>query len=261
MEIKIGGLVFTLLLVLSTVVYAMAVSVEVESTVDGTSSFFEFDNFSVVSVRFDWENIGSIDCNARLRIDIIDNLSKIHTSWSEKYALAPGEGKLFKVYYLPDKSGNYTAEVKLYYCNEIIDLTSFNFSFSRPEFKDLNISIETISTENKVDFILESGTNLNELKIVSKDFPKGWIFNSVNVEGLKEDEKKTVTLNYEPAVWMPRNVTFAIISGDMYKEVEVKLEKEKEPTFLLIKVLVLLLIISFISNIYFLRRNRKNKEL
>jgi len=260
MEIKVTGIIFGLLVILPMVIYAMAISVEVESSVDGRNTFLEFDNSSPISVKLDWENIGSVDCNTRLRVDILENSSKIYTSWSKNSALAPGGGDFFEIYYLPDKNGNYSADVKLDYCNELVPITSFNFTFSKPEFGELNLPVKTSSTKSEITFILEPDRNLSEVIIMPKDFPRGWIVNSVRVEDLKKGEPKTVVLEYEPAVWMPKNVTFNIISEGKCREVEVELKESKDYTFVLINLGIALLIVSIALNFYFLVKYRKNRK-
>lgn len=260
MEIKVVGFILGLLLVLPTVISAMAISVEVESNVEGRNTFLEFDNSSPMSVKFDWENIGSIDCNTRLRVDILDNSSKVHTIWSKNSALAPGGGDFFEIYYLPDETGSYSAEVKLDYCNELVPIAAFNFTFNKPEFDELDLLVKTSSTKSEITFVLEPDADLDNVVIMPKDFPKGWIVNSVRVDDLKKREPKTVVLEYEPAVWMPKNVTFDFISEGKCREVRVELKESKDYTFILINLGIALFLISIAMNFYLLVKCRRNRK-
>jgi hypothetical protein len=248
------------LCIFPTIVIAMTVNVEIEGISNGRNSFFDFNNSSILSFKFDWENIGSVDCNTMLRIDIIDNSSKAYTAWSDEYALAPGGGKLFEVYYIPKESGNYTAEMNLYYCNEILPLTSFNFSFIKPELKDLDILIETSSNENEIYFVFESDRDLDELIVIPKEFPKGWIFNSIRLDGLVSGEKRAVSMDYKSAVWRPRNITFAVFSDGGYQEFSVELKKKEESIFDFFYLAIFLLSISIILNFYLLLKRTKKKR-
>lgn len=260
MEIKVIGFIFGLLIILPTAIYAMMISVEVEGNVEGRNTFLEFNNSSLISVGLDWENIGSIDCNTRLRVDILNNSSRVYTSWSRNYALAPGGGDFFEIYYLPDKSGNYSADVGLDYCNELVPIDSFNFTFSKPKFGELDLPVKTSSTKSKITFVLEPDQDLKDVIIMPKEFPRGWIVNSARIKDLKKGEPKTVVLNYEPAVWMPKNVTFDFISEGKCREVEVELKESKDYTFVLIDLGVALFIISIALNFYFLVKSRKNRK-
>ncbi len=260
MEIKVIGFVLGLLIILPTALYAMSISVEIESNVDGRNTFLEFDNSSLVNLKLDWENIGSIDCNTRLRVDILENSSKVYTGWSKNSALAPGGGDFFEIYYIPDKTGDYSMDIKLDYCNELVPIASFNFTFNKPEFGELDLPVKTSSTKSEITFILEPDRDLDNAIIMPKDFPKSWIVNSVKVDNLKKGEPKIVVLEYEPAVWIPKNVTFEIISEGKCRVVEVELKESKDYTFVLINLGIALLIISIALNFYFLVKSRRNQK-
>ena len=242
------------------VTYAMIINVEIEDIVNGRSSYHNFNNSSIVSFSLDWENIGSVDCNARLRMDIQDlNSSELHIVWSKKEVLAPGGGALLSTYYLPKKSGNYSATIKLYYCNDIYTISNFNFSFEKPEFKKLNLSLDVATTKNEIKFKIKPKKDLDKLYIIPEKYPRGWIFDSLEVKNLKKSKEKEVTLTYIPAYWMPRDITFSLISGNYLKNVKIKLEEEKKlPVF---EIVITLLAISLFVNFYLVVRGKNKKEL
>jgi len=251
---------FILVFLILPVTYAMIINVEIEDIVNGMSSYHNFSSSPFVSFVFDWENIGSVDCNARLRMDILDlNSSELYTSWSKKVALAPGGGALLSTYYLPKKSGNYSATIKLYYCNDIYKISSFNFSFERPDFEELNLSLDIATTKNEIKFKIKPKEDLDKLYIIPENYPRGWIFDSLEINNLKKGEEREITLTYVPAYWMPRNITFSLISGNYLKNVEIRLKEEKKlPIF---EIIVTLLTISLFVNFYLVVKGKNKKEL
>ena len=241
------------------ITYAMIINVEIEDIISGRSAYHNFSNASIISFNLDWENIGSIDCKVRLRMDILDlNSSNLYVSWSKEEILAPGSGTLLSAYYLPKKSGNYSATIKLYYCNDIYTISSFNFSFTKQEFKELNLSLNIATTRNQIKFKIKPKRNIDNLYIIPENYPRGWIFESLKLENLKKGEEKEIVLNYIPAFWISREINFTLVSEKYAKTIKIKLEKEKK--YPISEIIILFLLISLSLNFYFILRRETKKN-
>jgi len=260
MKIKHSSFLVFLLtaLFLTSLTGAMVVSIDIKEILNGRSSFFEFNDVPILEFRQDWENIGSLDCNAQMRLEIANESGIVARAWSKKAALAPGDNALLEAYCLPEASGDYEANMTLYYCNNIIPFRHLNFTYKRPEFALLNLSVSPSSDESTITFDIESGRNLTNLKIIPVDYPKTWIFEPINVGSMKAGEKKTVSLNYESAFWMPRNISFAFVSDEGYFEESVLLGAGKKMDYT-VPVLITVLVLSILANIYafFVLQKRK----
>lgn len=246
-------LMFTIIPMVSS---AMVISVQVEDVLNGRSSYLNINKTSFVAISLDWENTGSLDCNARLEAEITDPEGKVHKAWSPNVALAPGDSTILKIYYLPLETGNYKTNLLLHYCERIATVKSFNFDFEKTNLPQLDASFTAKSTENKITFTLKPTDNLGYVEIIPLDVPKTWIFNPAEANNLAAGKKSEVVMNYEPVVWVPRNVTFAVVSDKGYREVNVELTREDTTPWALI-IVASLLVISALLNLLSYTRTRR----
>ncbi|MBN2094425.1 MAG: hypothetical protein JW727_00100 [Candidatus Aenigmarchaeota archaeon] len=266
MEIKPLVLFVFLAFAFSVPASAMSVDIEIMDALNGRSSFLEFNNTTAAYFSFDWENIGSLDCNARLRVDITDPEGRVNSVWSREIPLAPGDSGLFEAYYFPKERGRYRAEIYMQYCNEFLRVSRFNFTYSPANqlLSSGDLKISASSDEDEVFFSLDPKIDLTGVRIIPLSHPKTWIFEPAKVGEISAGTHKEAVLGYKPAVWMPRNVTFAVVSDEGYREVNVQLERGKNHTSTLIFLLALALIISIAFNLSFFklpkRPDGKEKE-
>ena len=250
------------LLILIGCARAVQVIVDIKGTINGRINFF---NFSLpldkpLAFYLDCENIGSVSCKARMRVDFFKDSERVYTAWSKEARLEPGASELLEAYYYPNSEGNYSAHVYLYFCNSIQEINQTNFTFVPRNLTSMPIEIKRASsTEDWVEIEFVPRKNLS-LIIFPSTYPLGWQFESLKVQASANQTQK-VRINYEPQIWKPRPVKLALVSedGKYFKEVELKLEKPLDFEKILIEVLSALLSFSVLLNLLFLFKLRKFK--
>jgi len=239
-------------------VATVQVSVYVFSSIDGRiphSSIPEEVNNTPQSFLVVWENTGSVGCRFRLRADIyeiINNTKKqVYTSWSEETPIEPGGQENLIAYWYPKSPGNFTVRTFLYYCNSIGDgpLANFTVFTSNITTKRAPLEVKTESTESYVEFRFNSEENINDLVIIPRGYPVGWIFDSKSAGRIEKGKEKMVKLDYEASIWKESNVSFDIVTldGKFYKQEKITLRKKREFPIYHAIIIVLVTVIIILS--------------
>ena len=149
------------------------------------------------------------------------------TSWSKEAYILPGDNEMFTNYmYLP--LGNYTLLLKLYFCNDIMEVREFNVSIK----KEINVSSEVSVKENvgkdKIILQIQTDTPVEKLIVTPFIYPVGWIFESG--EATPENKYYKVELPYRPTIWKEANITIVIVSsnGEFIATHTVEIKKRTE---------------------------------
>ena len=240
------------------------VAVSVNSNIDGFISYTEvpplveesYQRFTLV-----WVNTGSISCQLRTRADVYsirdDERSFIYSAWSQKIPSEPGVESTLVSYWFPKKQGNYSVDYRIYYCNNIVEGPSFNFtvagarnySLSQPDILD----VTTYNNKSSVEFHLKPKRDIDGLLITPVVYPIAWIFESTEVGDIKAGETKKVRLGYDPTIWKKKNISFTLVSADgsLYLTKKVELTQDKGLDWDAVALGLLLLVVVVLSFLLF----------
>lgn len=270
MNKKIIALSVFLLLMVSSAVAILRVNVYVSSSIDGRIPYFNIPaevNNTPQSFLVVWENTGSVGCRFRLRADIYEIINstkrQIYTSWSEEIPIEPGAQENLVAYWYPKSPGNFTVHTFIYYCNSIEDGPTGNFTVLKSNITTrAPFDVKTESTESYVEFRFNSREDINDLVIIPREYPLGWIFDSKRMGGIEKGREKIVRVNYEASIWKERNVSFDIVTldGKFYKQERITLRKKREfPVYH--AIIVILVVVIIILSIMLIRYRKRGVEL
>jgi hypothetical protein len=234
----------------------MRVNVYVSDLIDGRMPYIDMPavvNNTPQKFIIVWENTGSVGCNFRMRADIYQRargkLVLAYTSWSKAVPIEPGGAGNLEAYWYPNKTGDYSVETFLYFCNFLSVGPKSNFTVFKANrtLAKMPAAIRAESTEDYIDFVINPTEDISSLMIVPKSYPVGWVFDSGEWLGIEKGKDNRLRLGYSAQIWKASNVSFDVVSSDgrYYQSVVVELAKKQEfPTYpVVIGVLVLLVII------------------
>ncbi|MEM5829351.1 MAG: hypothetical protein QW040_00070 [Candidatus Aenigmatarchaeota archaeon] len=208
---------------------AAIIEVDVSRNLEGKISSFSCDSSKdLIAFYLEFYNTGSIAYRARVRVDIINNSKIAFTAWSGEKILMPGDRKNFEVYLYDNSTGNITVRARIYFGNEIeeriLSVKKESYFLSQDIFEIKNFR----TYDNFVVFDIKARRNVKDVVVIPHGFPQSWIFEQKKIKFLKENEEKTVALNYNPAVWSEEKLTLIVASdGGKYKT-EKTFEMRKE---------------------------------
>ena len=238
------------------------VVVDIKGIIHGRKGFLNYtknvNDFQ--KVLLDWENTGSVSCKVRTRVDFYNNSESVYVGWSKEESLESGDHVVMEVYWLPKESGNYTANITVYQCNNLFYVDTINFSVNKKLLLPLPANLSVKSNENTVYVRIEAKEDLDGLVIIPSYYPLGWIFESEKSEKILKGEVKNIAVNYKAEIWKPKPVSLDIITQDgrMYAKVDLILEKGKNRMKEIFYTLIFILIVSLAMNIYLLKKKEKN---
>ena len=238
-----------------------------------------------------WEDKGSVGCTNRLRIDIynasIDKLTKpgnfsidplnitnqnrrIYTAWSKAVQFNSGANDNLITYWYPyNISGNFTAQFRLYSCNEIYEKPPFMFEVMPwKEFPPINeenelfdkIEIKNIN-ESNIEIRVKPKEDMNNTLIIPEKYPHGWIFEYGYFDKMKKGKEYSANINYAAGIWSPENVTLAFVTEDGKHYFQKTFLIKKEPSFDWAAVIAIWgWFIAIISLLYILNRKTESKD-
>jgi len=220
-------ILFALLMLLPGIAGSVMIEVHVPKYLEGRISSFSY-NCSINILRFQVEfyNTGSIPYKARIRTDIFNNTHMLFTGWSKEEILMPGDRKNFNVYWYTNSTGNFTAKVRSYFANEILER---EYMIEKNTSSAAENIFEITDFRIYDDYVIFDITAKKEARnvVVIPDFPPGWMFEQKKIDYL-DDTKKTVVLGYQPGVWTSENLKLEVASdgGRYYTEKVFELKKE-----------------------------------
>ena len=255
-----------LCIVLTPLVSALQIDLEVSGKIGGYIEYFEMEE-SVNSVQIfsiQWYNTESANCRTWMEFEIYEKEGLVDTIWSEGKDMPPGVSRYFDAYWLPSQSGNYSVKITVHHCNEIIESGMMDFSVtSSPQPENiLEMEAENLP-DRKIKVTLKSDRDMENVIIIPKNYPLGWIFSGEKVEKIESGET-TVVMDYVPSVWTEETVKLRAISLDgQYSSEETSLTlKEKkyfwdEYGYGIFLLVLILLILSLTTNLYLFLKKRK----
>lgn len=188
---------------------AINVQISVGETIGGRPGFTNssvhagYQEFMVV-----WENIGSVPCITRARMDLYNSSGIAYSSWSGQESMPSGKEAEFRLYSaLPP--GSYEARLRMYYCNEIMDAGISNISV--PAYGKETNPIEIISLQaedGELAIILRSSEEIKEVAVVPSRYPLGWIAEGTKAS-LPANRTVEVRVGYVPSRRVTTQLTFS----------------------------------------------------
>lgn len=215
-----------------------------------------------------WENIGSVGCTVKTRIDIYNNSTGefVYTAWSRSVPIEPGAHHLFKAYWYPNQSGNFTAKYRVLLCNDIYEGPEVTFHVLPKNItQESGIQIKKIfNNQTSIQLQITSDKEIHDLLLVP-EYPLGWSVEYGYVPEIKKGQTKIITINYNAGIWKKRTISFNLVTkdGKFFGKKGFSLEKNKglNSEQIIILILSIFLTISVIFNFYFLKRKKKLKIL
>ncbi|MEA3255767.1 MAG: hypothetical protein U9Q22_08045 [Candidatus Altiarchaeota archaeon] len=275
--------ILVLLLLLTSIVFSsLLVDIRVHGVIDSHIPYITAEELLMDRPQeflMEIDNIGSVGCNFRVRIDVYDGLQLIHTAWSEGVPLEPGDCSDFRAYFYPTYPGNFSAKVLIHSCNQITKGPVLNFTVIKPETEDVNKSsrlegavkkredifeISAVNNKSSVGMKIKSTRNVTDLLIIPREYPLGWIVESGKIGNMQAGVEKTVEIGYAPSIWNERELVFDIVSLDgKYHTTKSIMLKEEEENILkkfAIQILWSIILILLTVTVYLLKERRKIKE-
>jgi hypothetical protein len=253
---KTVAFVAVFLLLASSADAIMRINVYVSNLIDGRMPYIDMPavvNNTPQKFIIVWENTGSVGCNFRMRADIYQRVKgesvPVYSSWSKAVPIEPGGAGNLEAYWYPNRTGEYSVETFLYFCNFLSDGPKSNFTVFKANrtLAKMPAAIRAESTEDYIDFVINPTEDISSLMIVPKSYPVGWVFESGEWRGIEKGKDNRLRLGYSAQIWKESNVSFDVVSSDgkYYQSVVVELAKKQEfPLYpIVIGVLVLLIII------------------
>jgi hypothetical protein len=216
-------------LFLASIASAAVLEVGVKEKIEANLSSMTFDNSSNM-VRFSFEvyNTGSVPYKARIKDDVSNSDDVVFSGWSQESDLMPGDKKDFDIYWYASSAGDYSSKVKIYFGDDVKEYKKVDLTVSDYKEPEDVFNISNFRTyDNYVVFDLSSKEDAENVVIIPQKYTPGWIFEQREIENMSQNSSKTVVLNYQPALWLPSNVSIGIASdnGKYYSERMLEMEK------------------------------------
>ncbi len=243
------------LLLASCACAIMRVNVYVSDVIDGRVPYVDMPaaaNSTPQKFLVVWENTGSVGCSFIMRADVYERFGGrrvfAHTSWSRETPIEPGGAGNLEAFWYPNRTGEFSVETFLYYCNFLVGGPEANFSvLGAVKPAPFPGDIRAESDLDYVDFFVDPAEDISSLVIVPSSYPTGWVFESGEWGNIEKGRETRLRLGYSAQIWKASNVTFDVVSSDgrFRRSVVVELAKREEfPVYpVVICVLVLLVII------------------
>ncbi len=204
-------LAFSLLVSLAS---GVRIFINVSPRIDGKVSLFNLSQHNPVFFTLHWENVGSVGCKVRMRVEVYSEDKLVYVGWSREKELWPGAATSLLAYAFLEE-GNYTVHPYVHHCYLVYDLPPKPLRVVNTSVKKGGVEIVEAKTyENYVKVKIKSTRDLERVVIIPKDYPLGWIFESTLVERIRTGEEREVKVYYEPSIFSEENVTLVAIAND-----------------------------------------------
>jgi hypothetical protein len=202
MAVKWLVLILTFFCLLGLRAGAIGLDMSITENVEGYSAWFSIDNGPVQRFQVRWENIGTVNCLVRPRIDIFHVQENgtgglVYTAWGSEEPVLSGASREWSLY-SDLVQGNYSAELRMYFCNEITEnhLTSFSVA---PDQEEGLVSIEQLVVQERyIDVTVRSGDYSGDVVVLPVEYPFGWIFVSSNETQVSSGRPSLARLSFVP---------------------------------------------------------------
>lgn len=208
------------------------IDVGVHETIDGTAPQVAASDGFPQHVDVTWENIGSVGCTARARVQY-QNASTgklVHEAWSTESKLWPGafaEWRITTV--LP--AGRYTYSADVFHCSKRIQVDNGTLHSTGPQghsTADTDVTLRTqTATRDTIHAYVTPGIAADMVHVVPTAYPPGWKVPSTTVTDLKADTINHISLPYTASIWEQETITYILVTAD--GQVMGKLTAKTEP--------------------------------
>jgi hypothetical protein len=212
---RLLSLAVCFILLASIAAYSSSIEVGVREILKGSALSITYDNTSS-AVRFSTEfyNTGSVGYKARMRLHVLYNDSVVFEGWSQEEEMSPGEKKDYNIYWDAEAPGTYSAEIRAYFGNEMIDYKKFDFNAGNTAVMGDSFAIDQFRTYDD-HIVMDVRSNVNStLVVLPSDYTNGWIFEQKDMGVLGENATKTISIHYIPTPWSPSSVNLIVMSKD-----------------------------------------------
>ena len=188
---------------------ALDMEISVKESIQGYVAWFSLSNDGYQAFSTGWNNIGSVNCLSRPRIDMytldangsLDRM--VYTVWGQEETSFSGSSSEWTLFSgLPE--GEYAAVLRMYHCNEIFEQEPYVFTAPGiAEGQDPAIT-EVQSGPGRLDVHVSGST---DAVVVPEDYPSGWIFQSARVEDGR------AVLDFVPVGDLPTSITLRVVDA------------------------------------------------
>ncbi len=239
----------------------LGLGMNIMESIQGHAAMLTLSNGPVQRFTLRWENIGSVNCLSRARIDfyaLADNDTleeRVYTSWSSQEPVMAGQSHTWELYSnLP--GGSYAAITMVYHCNELFEEEPYLFTVPGSEPVE-GLYIDSIEVHSDyVDALVRGPGWAGGVAVIPEEYPGGWIFQS-GVVDMAPGGVAVVRLGFVPVRLTGTAVTIRAVAmdGSVYgkREFSVSVPKE-EPArewgsfiLLLASLAVILVVILYVS--------------
>ncbi len=259
----------------ASLVYVEAIDINlvISGKIDGRAALIEKDAAKAYHLaKVHWENIGSVPCDATLRIDFINSSdgSAYHTAWSKRHEMPTGGfAEIRTAAILP--AGDYVAKMRVYACNEIFGIGEYNFTavldgeIANRSGKEYSQGLSILSAEafdDRIEVEIEPADNekgLNRVAVIPVKYPLGWVVSFDEVD-IKKGERQKAKIYYRPPVFRESYVTFVAVSEDgkgMAKKT-LFIKKPEDRTGLIVAAVIMAFL--FVLSLIWLKRRIENPK-
>jgi len=218
-------------LILIGFAYSSVIDVGVVEEIKGNVSSITYDNYSnIVKFSIEFYNTGSVPYKARIKNEIYNDSKLIFNGWSIEKNFTPGERNSFDIYWYTNYSGRYSSKLKAYFGNEIREYKEFDFLINKSILPEDVFEIKNLRTyDDYIIFDVESKEDVKNAIAIPNKYVSGWVFEQKKIGNITKDGLKLVVLPYHPTLWMPNNITLAIVSdnGKYFTEKTVEMKKNE----------------------------------
>ena len=225
-------LLFLVLFLLISIVDTSKVEVNVPEVLKGKISSVFFGRISdsgVVKVKLEFNNIGSIPFNSRVRMEIFDQGDMIYTLWSDEVTINPSERKVFDFSSYINKVGSFKTKIRIYYGGEVLDYDNVTFEVDDVKPHEDNFEINRLRVSGDyIKFDVECKEDTDNVVIIFSDYPKSWIIEQKNIERLEKNNKSPIKIKYIPISPLDKEISIHVFTddGNFYKTEKITLKKE-----------------------------------
>lgn len=215
-----------------SIVTAQVIHVDIVETLNVTISAISYPKITNGAFKITTEifNTGSVGYRARVRLDVFDQHNLLYRGWSSETSLSPGARTSSNIYwYEPNRTGNFKGRLRIYYANEINE-TEINFEVrDLPTTQDIFEISDFRTYDDYIKFSLKSPQTVKNIIAFVSDYPIGWIFEQTKIEKLEQNDKISVSIPYQPSLWVPSEITLSIVTedGKYYSSKSFNLAKEE----------------------------------
>jgi hypothetical protein len=224
-------IIITLSLLIAGTASALMIKVDVSEVLKTeTVAYNANSSGNLVKILPEFYNTGSVGYAGRARLDIINGSSVLLTTWSSGSEMKPGDRKVFRMFWYADKAGNYTARLRFYFANEIME-QELKIQVNKSITSEDAFEISDFRTyDDRVTFNVAAKKDATAAVAIPIKYTAGWMFEPAVIGNMNAGETEKVALSYDPGTWAPGKLKLAVVSndGEFYTEKDFEMKKSAD---------------------------------